>query len=279
MTTQDDLWMSELADGQLDSDRANELLLGVLEDPPRRRRLAEMLRLRQMTTTWRTQRPAMAPLVVIAAARPAGHGAWAVARLAMAACVGGLLVMGGLWASTRLERPAPPGATVADAAGAAARGVSSEQMQQVASVFELHESVAGPLAWYAADEQSVRVEPASADAPRRTPIAVLLRLGNAGTARSLVIVCRDDQPAVIDLPESPDRPGLRVYLWPRQGKGQVSMQYAIAVEPGPSQAPAASVSGRRGIATGSQVSLGQLAMGEATLNVEASAWPMRGVRE
>jgi len=158
-------------------------------------------------------------------------------------------------------------------------------MRQVAMVFALHESVAGPLAWYAADDETIRLASAGGTEAAQTPIAVLLKLGLAGpdaarstgsgqAARTLVIVCREDRPTVIELPaESPGQAGLRVYLTPRTVNGKVEMQYAIAVDGGEHRVAAASLSGRRRVGL-TEISLGQLALGEKVLNVEASAWPM-----
>jgi hypothetical protein len=110
---------------------------------------------------------------------------------------------------------------------------------------------------------------------------VLLKLGPAGpdvAARTLVIVCREDRPAVIELPaESPGRAGLRMYLTPRTVNGTVEMQYAIAVDGGEHQPAVASLAGRRRIGL-TETSLGQLALGDRLLNVEATAWPLRQER-
>jgi hypothetical protein len=155
--------------------------------------------------------------------------------------------------------------------------VTPEQMRQVAMVFALHESVAGPLAWYAADDETIRVASARGTEVGQTPIAVLLKLGPAGpdaAVRTLVIVCREDRSSVIELPaESASRAGLRVYLTPRTVNGKVEMQYAIAVDGGEHRVAAASLSGQRRIGL-TETSLGQLALGEKVLNVEASAWPL-----
>jgi len=270
----DEILMSQLADGELSSDQANELLLSVLDAPADRERLKELLRLRQATVGWRTRQPPRP--VMIVAERPRtfrrGRTAWRLGSLAVAACVGGLLALAGIWGAGRLGGPVRQTyrwPTVAQ--------VTPEQMQQVAMIFALHESVAGPLAWYAADDQNIRLASAGGTEAGQTPIAVLLKLGPAGpdgAARTLVIVCREDRLAVIELPaESPGRAGLRVYLTPRTVNGKVEMQYAIAVDGGEHRVAAASLSGQRRIGL-TETSLGQLALGEKVLNVEASAWPL-----
>jgi len=278
----DEIRMSQLADGELPGDQANELLLSVLDAPADREKLKALLRLRQTTVGWRTRQPPRPVMVV--AERPRTFRRSRMARhmggLAVAACVGGLLVLAGIWGAGRLGGPVRQTyrwPTVAQ--------VTPEQMQNVAMVFALHESVAGPLAWYAADDETIRVASAGGTEAAQTPIAVLLKLGPAGpdaarptgsgqAARTLVIVCREDRSAVIELPaESPGRAGLRVYLTPRTVNGKVEMQYAIAVDGDPTQAVQASLAGRRRIGL-TETSLGQLALGEKVLNVEASAWPM-----
>jgi hypothetical protein len=216
--------------------------------------------------------------VMVVAERPQsfrrGRMAWRVGGLAVAACVGGLLVLSGVWAAGFLRNAPRPDAPPA----AVAVQVSAEQMQQVAKVFALHESVAGPLAWYAADDRSIRVASARGADLGQAPIGVLLKLESATPgvpARTLVIVCRNDQPAVIELPaESSGQAGLRVYLTPRTTNGKVDVQYAIAMDGPSQQAPLASLSGQRRLGL-SDSPLGQLAVGDSVLSVEAAAWPMR----
>jgi hypothetical protein len=315
----DEILMSQLADGELSSDRANEVLLGVLDAPARREKLKAMLTLRQATACWRTRQPHRPVMVVAKRSRGFRHApiAWRVGAMAAAACIGGLLVLTGIWAAGRLGTPRTDGqrqtASHTDLPPIATQ-VSLEQMQQVAKVFALHESVAGPLAWYAADDQNIRLASATGADAGQQPIGVLLRLKSAGgtgigpvspstgsdrregeetrgqdahaaqthgrdahatAVRTLVIVCRNDQPAVIELPGgSSDRAGLRLYLTPRTVNGKVDVQYAIAMEGQSQQAPLASLSGQRSLGL-ANAQLGQLAMGDRVLNIEAAAWPMR----
>ena len=270
----DEIRMSQLADGELPGDQANELLLSVLDAPADREKLKALLRLRQTTVGWRTRQPPRPVMVV--AERPRTFRRSRMARhmggLAVAACVGGLLVLAGIWGAGRLGGPVRqtyPWPTV--------ERVTPEQMQQVAKVFALHESVAGPLAWYAADDETIRVASAGGTEAAQTPIAVLLKLGPVApdtSARTLVIVCREDRPTVIELPsESPGRAGLQVYLAPRAVNGKVDMQYAIAVDGDEHQPAVARLSGQRSVGL-TETPLGQLALGDRLLNVEASAWPL-----
>jgi hypothetical protein len=300
MNENDEILMSQLADGELPSDQTNELLLDVLDAPAEREKLKGLLRLRQATAGWRTSQPPQP--VVIVAERPRtfrrGRMAWRMGSLAVAACVGGLLVLTGVWAAGWMGRAAGPDrqGPIAQGPGTAlaAIQVTPEQMRQVAKVFALHESVAGPLAWYAADDQNIRLASARGAEAGLPTIAVLLRLdpavagaspsspsassGQAGSgqaARTIVIVCREDAPTVIELPaEMSGQAGLRVYLAPRSVNGKVDMQYAIAADSQSPQSPAASISGQRSLGM-AEAPLGQLAMGDRVLNVEAAAWAMR----
>jgi len=274
----DEILMSQLADGELPSDQANELLLSVLDAPADREKLKAWLRFRQTTVGWRTRQPPRPVMVVAEPPRAFRRSRMArhMGGLAVAACIGGLLVLAGIWGAGRLGGPVRQTyrwPTVAQ--------VTPEQMRQVAMVFALHESVAGPLAWYAADDETIRVASARGTEVGQTPIAVLLKLGPAGpdaAVRTLVIVCREDRSSVIELPaESPGQAGLRVYLAPRTVNGKVEMQYAIAVDGDGHQPALASLTGRRRIGL-TETSLGQLALGEKVLNVEASAWPLRQER-
>jgi hypothetical protein len=280
MTENDEILFSELADGELHSDQANELLLNVLDAPAQREKLKAMLRLRQGTVAWRTKTPQRPVMVVSERPRTFRRGriAWRVSGLAVAACVGGLLVLAGVWTAGRLgQGPQTSGPNVA-----ASTVVTPEQMQQVAKVFALHESVAGPLAWYAADDQNIRLASAGGAEASQPPIGVLLKLDSAtagAPARTLVIVCRNDQPAVIELPpESSGRSGLRLYLAPRRVNGHIDMRYAIAVDGQSQETPLASLSGERRLGT-SESSLGQLTMGDRVMNIEAAAWPMQQERK
>jgi len=280
-----DILLSQFVDGELPSDRANELLLSVLDVPAERERLNDMLRLRQVTVGWRTRQPPQPALVVAERLRAfrRGRSARRLSGLAVAACIGGLLVLSGIWAAGWLGRTVQPGDSqqIVDPhiTPPAVAHVSIEQMRQVAKVFALHESVAGPLAWYAADDQNIRLASAKRAEVSQAPIGVLLTLQSATAdtaARTLVIVCRNDQPAIIEIPtESSGRAGLRVYLTPRTINGKVDVQYAIAVGGESQQPPLASLSGRRRLGL-SETPLGQLAMGDRVLNIGAAAWPIRG---
>lgn len=280
MNTNDEALMSHFVDGELPSDQANALLLSVLDHPESRETLKDLLRLRQATEEWRSKSPAR-PVLVVAPqpiVKRRTRGMWRAGSMALAACVGGLLVLTGIWAAGGF-RGGPAGAGPGKTEQVLR--VSADQIQHVATAFELHESVAGPLAWYADDEQNIRVAAAKPTDARRTPVGVLLRLASSDPnvpARTLVIVCRQDQPAVIDLPrESGGRDALRVCLTPREVDGGVQMQYAIAMD-GATQEPLATLSGQRNLGL-TEASLGQLAADGKLLSIEAAAWPLRPDRK
>lgn len=285
MTTQeqdDEMLYSQLADGELENDLANEVLLNAMDVAEAREKLKAMLRLRQATRKWRDLRP-MRPNVIAAARSVALRRRlpWQLGSLSIAACVGGLLALSCVWAAGWADRSAHSlnQPYVAQSSGHSPRQtVTAEQMQQVARVFALHESVAGPLAWYAADDQTVRLSSAQDAQASQDAIAVLLRLEPAspgGTARKLVVVCREQQSAVVDLPsESAGQSSMRVYLSPRAVNGKIDVQFAIAVGDSRSPAAASSLSGQRNVGA-TETPLGQLAFGDKLMNVDACAWAMR----
>jgi len=268
-----DMLLSQLADGELAGAEANALLLAALDDPELRQKLKEMLRLRQATAAWRDQQPSR-PVMVLTAPRAARRRwfGWRLGGYAVAACLGGLLVIAGFWAAGAGRPGLVLPSTVAR--------VTPEQMQQVARVFALHESVAGPLAWYAADDDNIRVASAEGSETGNRPVAVLLRLepaaaGGPGAARTYVIVCRERQSATIDLPDDlPGAAGLRVYLAPKALDGRIDMQYAIAVAGQNGGGVTATLSGQRRVGL-TETSLGQLALSDRLLNVQLAAWPIR----
>jgi hypothetical protein len=143
----------------------------------------------------------------------------------------------------------------------------------------LHESVAGPLSWYAADDATIQVAPAEKGDSMRQPIAVVLRLtrdlssqnGEATLPKTYVIVCRNNDAAAIELSSSAMAPNLRLRLLSTETGGQVKLQYALATDaPGRGLENAVLVGGRH-VGLG-QTSLGQLALNDRLVNVDASAW-------
>ena len=113
---------------------------------------------------------------------------------------------------------------------------------------------------------------------------MVLRLVPAEPARqsetkTYVIVCRSNDPAVIELPQSAALRSAHLRLLSTVADGKVNLQYALAAdgrEPGPDDS--AAVVGRRHVGL-SQTPLGQLALNERLMNVDASAWVIREERK
>jgi hypothetical protein len=268
----DELELSQLADGELDADRAAQVLLPALEDPARRNQLRDLLKLRLVTAPWRRQEGGAASLAVAAPAeRPRRFRRLGrVGQLAAAAAVGGLLVLGGLWLGRGQAPPPPPGQ-------AQGPDIPPEERQHITEVFRFYESVAGPLKWYVADERQVQLASLEVPPAGQDALAVVLtiaRAGDKGRARTMVVVCRDGQQAAINLPAEGDGlPALKLRLIPRRHNGAVEAEYALGVS-GPGEGPIlATLAGRRRLGAGSAV-LGQLPWQERMLSVAASAWVM-----
>lgn len=271
----DEILLSQLVDGELESDQINEVLLGVLDDADKRRELKEHLRLRQSLGQWRRQKPAR-PIVALSGGHDIRPRHASLSRrfgsLAAAAVIGGALVLAGFWTAGRMNPVEREGGGNSRAAA-----VTDEQMRQVASVFALHESVAGPLKWYAADDQNIQLALAAggADAGRK-PVAVLLRLAPAGAkpaqARNYVIVCRNGESATIEFPQAGGASTVRMRLLPGVQDGKVNIRYAITVY-GPEFVPKtfAALSGQRLVGL-EHTPLGQIALADELVNVDASAW-------
>ena len=268
----DEILLSQLVDGELESDQLNDVLLDVLDDADRRRQLAEHLRLRQSLGQWRRQKPA-GPVIAVSDHRKRHHFPWRIGSLAVAAMLGGALVLAGIWTAGGLGRNGKTnGSPVIEV-------VTAEQMRQVASVFALHESVAGPLKWYAADDEKIQLASAGGSEVGRKPVAVLLRLAPAGAdsaqARTYIVVCRNGESATIEFPQAGGASTVRLHLLPGVRDGKVNIQYAITVD-GSELAPktSAALSGQRLVGL-DHTPLGQLALADELVNVDASAWVIR----
>ena len=86
----DDVQLSQLADGELDSDQANAVLLEVLHDAEARERLRGLLQLRQSLAGWRRQQPAATAAALKAGwgRRPSHRSAWLIAACVALAVTG-----------------------------------------------------------------------------------------------------------------------------------------------------------------------------------------------
>lgn len=289
-----ELLLSQLADGELNADEACHVLLDVLDDAPQRQQLKAMLLMRRSLAAWRNQQPASMVLTLPEASpRPSSHhAAWRTVSLAAAALLGGVLVAGGFLLGQR-DPAAPAGARIAAEAPPvhqppAPRSsviVTAADRRDVASAFALHESVAGPIRWYASDDTHVQVDPVRATSHVGTidavggatgrPIGILLRVmpQSGGPSKNYTIVCRDGVASTIELP--PPVPGqtVRLRLLPAIVNGEIKIQYAIAATKTNGRLIEAALAGQRSVGL-EQTSLGQLALGNQLVDVDASAWPL-----
>lgn len=284
----DDLILSQIADGELPPDETVAALLAVLDDENSRDRLRQYLQLRQMSAAWRSQKPSDERGPAFAAAMPMPlnstgdgrprHKSRQGSNVLLASVVGGLLVLLGVW----MGKPSPV-APVPFAPGINSPQyvVSPSQRQQIAQVFAFHESVAGPLKWFAADDQGVEVTPADPGMPSARPLAVVLRLTAEGGPRPLtheyVIVCRQGVPVAIPLPHGDASfPQGRLYLSSAVEREGVGLQYSLTMEDAGGKSAGAAISGRRNVGNDPR-SLGELALGDRFVRVEATAWPLDAV--
>jgi hypothetical protein len=283
------LLLSQLVDGELPLDQANRVLadvLGELAPAPGSAEaaghLGALLRLREALNPWRQQEPPKTVLPPSMLAGRTAHFAWRMVSLAAAALLGGILVAGGFFLRGQLgpgqAAVAGPGQPAAPVASPPALVVTPDERREIAQAFDLHESVAGPLSWYAADDATIQVAPAQKGEAMRQPIAIVLRFARdlscpgckAAGPKTYVIVCRNGD-AAIELPQSAVAKTLRLRLLPTAANGTVSLQYAIVAD-GPNRGTGeTAMAGRRHLDLG-QTPLGQLALDDCLVNVDASAW-------
>ncbi len=274
--------LSQLVDGELSPDQVNGVLTDVFDelahmlgDDEASRKLHAMLQLRQVLNPWRIQEPVKT--IVLPSARPGGvfssHGRFL--SLAAAAVLGGILVTGGFFVGERFR--AHP--LIAPVASGPVTIITPEQRQEIARAFALHESVAGPLSWYASDDATIQVAPAKKGETLRRPIAVVLRFARDASSavdefvppKTYIIVCRNDGPETIELPASAIAKKLRLRLVSTEINGQISLQYALATNGSGNPEDGAALVGRRCVGD-NQTLLGQLAFNNCLVNVDASAW-------
>ena len=301
ISEEQEILLSQLVDGELPVDQANQVLADVFDElthvlgsAEAGAKLHAMLQLRRALGPWRQQEP-VRPIVALSPAQPAGktlHWRGRVMSLAAAAALGGLLVAGGFYLGSRrgdqrfdaLARQTKDAAVPqkTPAPHQPVLLVTPDERREIARAFALHESVAGPLSWYAADDATIQVAPAQKEEKLQQPLAVVLRLspdhactrGETKPAKTYVIVCRGKDAAVLDLPSSAGERSFRLRLLSTEANGQVNLQYVLAAD-GPQRGhDEAALAGRRQVGLG-QTSLGQLAMHDCLVNVDASAWVIR----
>ncbi|HVW02463.1 MAG TPA: hypothetical protein VHB77_19060 [Planctomycetaceae bacterium] len=275
----DDVQLSQLCDGELDNREMVRTLLGVLDDEAARGRLREQLKLRELMAPWREQAPSMpgAATAPAPSPRPSTRGEGEITRhlrslITIAATLaGGLLVGVGAWLGSHFAHgPTPIAQNHIKPLQHAV--VSPVQREQVAKVFAFHESVAGPLQWYAADDQEIELSAADAAERNKQPVAAVLRLTSVGAkpwSREYVVVCRDHVPVTIPLPHSDSRlPPARLYLSSQTSGSSIDLRYSLTFDP---IAGAAGLAGHRQVGL-EMMPLGELALGDQLIRVECSAW-------
>jgi hypothetical protein len=302
LSDEKELLLSQLVDHELPADQADQVLAGildeladVLDDTESGRRLRDMLQLRQTLGVWRQQELPRAIIALPPAPSAAhlSHAPWRTMSLAVAAVLGGILVAAGFYLGGQFSGPRPGTPIAQNNANSAGQPeqaspesprsvivVTPEERREIARAFALHESVAGPLSWYVADDSTIHVAPlGKGERPQQT-IAVVLRmtpalLSNSKEAKTYVIVCRSNDAASIELPQSAMAKTSRLRLLSTVSHGEVNLQYVLAVEGSDRAAGDAALAGQRRLGLG-QTGLGQLAMNECLVNVDASAWVLRG---
>jgi hypothetical protein len=217
--------------------------------------------------------------MVLPKRRGASHSYWQAAVWASAVVLGGILVAGGIFLGHQMAGQRSGAMMAQQGSQTPLIIVTPEQRREIAGAFALHESVAGPLSWYAADESNIRTATARNDEKSQQPIAVVLRLTPAQSkesdkAKTYVIVCRGNDEAALELPQSALAQSVRLRLISTAVNGRVSIQYAIAADGAGAGADESALAGRRHVGLG-QTSLGQLALNDRLVNIDASAWVIR----
>jgi len=270
--------LSQLADGELPADEACTVLLETLDDPEARSQLESMLQLRRSLQSWRSLMPRTTAPSVPRPDQPRRLRSRVTSLLAYcgAAMVGGVLVVAGL---TLIRSGSEhTGAVQKPMDKQPPQSVTPQQQREVAQVFQFHQSVAGPLRWYAADDDNILLSSAGKSESTGRPVAVLMRFrrddpGEKQGTKECVFVCRENEAMSIRLPTESADTALRVYLIARPRDGTVHVEYALALEGAQRKGHVAAVVGRRNIAL-SGTPLGQLAAGEQLIDVQANAWVM-----
>ncbi len=284
---------SSLADGELSADEQADVLLSVLDDDDARGRLRGHLAVRRQLRAWRQQAPRATARVLLAPApelekslQHYSHSKWAsFGQLAVAAVLGGVLVLGAVAASRWTERAMPIAAENRTPAEPAAKStslhlalVSAERQRQVAEVFAFYESVTGPIKSYVDSEGAIAVEPLAAPATAGQPIAILIRFADQSRpGQSLtesLVVTRENVPTKFTLHGGAGgSPQPDLYVIPSRTNGEIDVRYAISLSADPERR-SASITGWKKVGL-EETSLGGLSLGDRSLEVSASAWAVQ----
>jgi hypothetical protein len=265
---------SKLTDGELTSGELNEALLSTLDDPAARDELKLHIQLRQANAAWREEMRG-AEVAPVKQLRDFNYPRTHRIRYAAAACIVGVLVlsgvMGGLWMAPQNLNSCRHAPYVYPTV----RVVTPEEQRDLTEAFALHESVAGPLAWYASDENEILVAPAEDKATLGEPVAVAMSFtGPTGKTRRVTMVCRAGRLTTIQLPAHGETPSMKLVLSPKPVNGDTQLRYAIAVDSPTNGQPLAVVTGQQDLRT-KEIALGQLAFNDTHLNIRATAWAIR----
>jgi hypothetical protein len=298
ISDEQELLLSQLIDNELPVEQANQTLYGALDElghvilqSESCACLKNMLQLRLAMERWRDQQPER-PMVALATspiAEDSSRLGRRLASFATAAMLGGILVAGGFYLGSffngsrsgesvarRSDTASQQTKVSVDATVQSPVIVTPEQRHEIAKVFALHESVVGPLNWYASDDVTIQVAPAEQGEKLQQPVAVVLRMSplqpsQQEKAKTYVIVCRNNDPSAIELPHTASAKTVRLRLLPKATDHGVSVQYAVMVDESGSESNESALAGRRKLDLG-QTSLGQLALNDRLVNVDASAW-------
>lgn len=267
---------SQLVDGELSTDETCDVLSATLDDADAREELKEMLNLQRSLRAWRTLEPRSN---LVAAAQP--HRPPRRRRFLLACCVAAVAgaavaVVGmSMFRANRKEGVVPDQSQVALPAT-----VTREQRREIAEVFRFHQSVAGPLKWFAADDETVQLAAADSTDAGSRPVVVLLRFQSEGerqdrVVKNCVFVCRERQPMSIRLPSNAGNSRFRVYLVPHTRDGKVHVEFAVSLDGEPNKGSVAALVGRSDVAL-KETPLGQLVVDGSLINVRANGWVLEG---
>ncbi len=287
--------LSMFVDGELDNKQTVELLQEVLDDKSACTQLKKLLKLRQAFGQWREQGDELPieesnitpsiPSEVSSNRFSLMERDWG--QMLITALLGGVLVLGGILATQHGQKQNRPVVIVTDKTepeedlknqkkpqvGMQQYQVKKSEQQQIAQVFAFQESVAGPLNWYGADNESIQLKTAPQGKATGSPLAIMLHLKGKGFDKNYTIVCRDHVPVDVKLPQFlPHQKPLKIQIRAVWHEGKVHLQYALVVEAGSQiDGPDALLVGKRHLGL-EGVRLGQFTLENRLFSVDANAW-------